>query len=156
MSNDDDYQSLLNLLPFYVNGTLGPADCARIDAMLETSAELRAELEIQHQIARKTIQEGRAIMATTSDPQVQLQAILPQLGIQAPHNPQQGSIIIQLHSDAIWAMITALLSKEELSIMGGPNDGALLLSSHRKGAALDALIIRLKASPVIMSADKIT
>jgi hypothetical protein len=235
MSNNAEYQSLLNLLPFYVNGTLGTTDCARIDAMLETSAELRAELEMQHQIARKTIQEGRAIMATASDPEEQLQAILPQLGnttsqsnaprIATQDRPslssllkflhprewhpavslslavavaglagaiavqsadqeknmrqianlegrlkevefqlasgsggevQRGSIMIQLRKDAKWADVEALLSKEDLSIIGGPNDGALSLSSREKDAALDALIARLKSSPLIASADKIT
>jgi hypothetical protein len=65
MSKEAEYQSLVELLPFYVNGTLSPAECARIDIVLEISAELRAELELQHQIARKIIKDGRDIIAPT-------------------------------------------------------------------------------------------
>ena len=211
MSKETEYQSLLNLLPFYVNGTLGPTECARIDAMLTTSAELRAELELQHQIAQKTIQEGRVLLSTTSDPEAQLQAIMPKLSqakvttetaqteqgtrtslasllsfmhprewhpaislslavavaglagtiaVQSADQQQsrlqianlesrvkevefqlasgpgsetiQGSIMIQLRGDAAWSLVEALLNKEDLSIIGGPNDGALSLSTNAK------------------------
>jgi anti-sigma factor RsiW len=66
----------------------------------------------------------------------------------------RGNIIIQVNDDASWAAVSALLSSEGLSIVGGPSDGALTLSSTMKGAALDAQIARIKASRLIASADK--
>ena len=79
MTNNAEYQSLILLLPFYVNGTLNTRDCARIDAVLATSADLRAELELQHQIARKTIEEGRVMTASAANPAKALKNILPRL-----------------------------------------------------------------------------
>jgi hypothetical protein len=66
----------------------------------------------------------------------------------------RGNIMIQLRDTAPWAAVDALLSAEGLTITSGPSDGALTLSSDAKGAALDALIVRLKASPLVASVDK--
>jgi hypothetical protein len=66
----------------------------------------------------------------------------------------RGGIIITLRDDANWAAVSQLLIREGLSILSGPHDGALTLSNAAKGAALDAQIIRLKASPLVASADK--
>ena len=67
----------------------------------------------------------------------------------------QGAIMIQLNDGATWTAVDALLSAESLSIVNGPSDGALTLSSAAKGAELEAQIARLKASSVIASADKV-
>ena len=66
----------------------------------------------------------------------------------------RGNIMIQLRDTAPWAAVDTLLSAEGLTITSGPSDGALTLSSDAKGAALDALIARLKASPLVASVDK--
>lgn len=66
----------------------------------------------------------------------------------------RGNIMLQLRDTAPWAAVEALLSAERLTIVGGPSDGALTLSSDAKDAALDALITRLKASPLVASIDK--
>ncbi len=66
----------------------------------------------------------------------------------------RGGIIIALRDDANWAAVSQLLIREGLSILSGPHDGALTLSNAAKGAALDAQIIRLKASPLVASVDK--
>jgi hypothetical protein len=66
----------------------------------------------------------------------------------------RGNIMIQLRDTAPWAAVDALLSAEGLTITSGPSDGALTLSSDAKGTALDALIVRLKASPLVASVDK--
>ena len=66
----------------------------------------------------------------------------------------RGNIMIELRDTAPWDAVEAMLSAEGLTIVGGPSDGALTLSSEAKGAALDALITRLKASPLVASVDK--
>ncbi len=235
MTNNTEYHSLEQLLPFYVNGTLGAADCARIDAVLATSPELRAELELQHQIARKTIGEGRAMTANAANPTQALKSILPRLsdpaGMASSNNiasgprpsyssllnflyPRQwhpvisvslavavagligvitaqnvdqqksavqiasletrirevefqlaagqskqvlrGNILIKLRDDAAWNRVEALLVADDLTIVNGPSDGALSLSTDAKGAALVAVLSRLKSSPLIATADKIS
>jgi hypothetical protein len=72
-----------------------------------------------------------------------------------PDGNAQGSVLIQVKAEAPWSQVEALLGKEGLSIVSGPSDGALTLSSDAKGAALDALIVKLRASPLIASADKV-
>ncbi len=71
-----------------------------------------------------------------------------------PSGEKQGSLIVQIKPGISWADVEALLGKEGLSIVGGPSDGALTLSSNAKGAALDAQLLRLRASPLIDSVDK--
>lgn len=65
-----------------------------------------------------------------------------------------GNIIIEVRSDASWSDVEALLGEEGLSIVGGPSDGAITLSSLATGATLDAQIERLRASPLVASVDK--
>ncbi len=235
MTNNAEYQSLMQLLPFYVNGTLGATDCARIDTVLATSSELRAELELQHQIARKTIEEGRVMTANSANPTQALKSIMPRLkasaisvkmdgsssatspsfsallsflhprhwhpaislslavavaglgGIITAQNANQqkstvkianletrikeaefqlasgpsaetlrGNILIQLQDNATWAQVEALLLSEDLTIVNGPSDGALSLSTNAKGAALNTSLSRLKSSTIIATADKIS
>lgn len=67
---------------------------------------------------------------------------------------QKASIMLQLSPGASWSAIEALLANEGLEIVGGPSDGALLLSSDAKDAALDLQIIRLKSSALIAAAEK--
>ena len=66
----------------------------------------------------------------------------------------RGNIMIELRDTASWADVEAMLSAEGLTIVGGPSDGALTLSSDVKGGALDGLIARLRASPLVASVDK--
>lgn len=66
----------------------------------------------------------------------------------------RGNIMLQLRDTAPWAAVETLLSEQGLTIVGGPSDGALTLSSEAKAAALDAVIVRLKASPLVASVDK--
>ncbi len=66
----------------------------------------------------------------------------------------RGNIMLQLRDTAPWAAVEGLLSAEGLTIVGGPSDGALTLSSDAKAGALDAVIVRLKASPLVASVDK--
>jgi anti-sigma factor RsiW len=71
-----------------------------------------------------------------------------------PEAVHKGSLVVQLRPDAGWAAVEALFGKEGLIIVGGPSDGSLTLSSDAKGAALDALVARLRASPLVAEADK--
>ncbi len=71
-----------------------------------------------------------------------------------PEGVHPGNVVVQLRPDAGWAAVAALLGKEGLTIVGGPSDGTLTLSSDAKGAALQALITRLRASPLVTAADK--
>ncbi|MDO8380311.1 anti-sigma factor [Phenylobacterium sp.] len=55
----DDRSGAAHLLPFYVNGTLPPADRARVEAALACDPDLRAELEAVSKIAA-LVREGGA------------------------------------------------------------------------------------------------
>jgi hypothetical protein len=227
MDNDPEFENLSLLLPFYVNGTLDAAACAKVDAALATSAELREELAEIGRLAQGVKAGGRAFghgdaagaqrvatklaevrspapIAMPSDrlggmlaflnprswhPAVALSlalAVLAQAAVIANLNGentqrsskiaslekrlgevefqlasgpgggavQKGSILVQLAPDASWADVETLLANENLEIVGGPSDGALMLSSDAKDAALDLQIKRLKASALIAAADK--
>jgi hypothetical protein len=71
-----------------------------------------------------------------------------------PDGDRKGDLMIQLNEGAKWADVETLLAQNDLSIVAGPSDGALTLSSKAEGAALDALIEQLRASAIIASADK--
>jgi hypothetical protein len=66
----------------------------------------------------------------------------------------QADILVQIKPDTSWAALSELLATEGLSIVDGPSDNSLSLSSELDGAALDALIVRLRASGLIETADK--
>lgn len=229
MPKDPDFENLSLLLPFYVNGTLGADDTAKVDAALATSPELRDELTEIGRLAQGVKTGGRDVgqgddvrvervaaklahvpasaavaVAVSGEklggilaflhprswhPAVALSlavAAVAQAGMIANLNgennersskiaslekrlgevefqlasgpgggvAQKASIILQLSPDAPWSAIEALLANEGLEIVGGPSDGALLLSSDAKDAALDLQIIRLKSSALIAAADK--
>lgn len=233
MPSDDDLQKLIELLPFYVNGTLDSAACAEIDVALASSPRLRDELAILGGLAQMMKSGGRDVTQGNDNGEKRLETMLSQtdaqpraaapqmamapapreglgklLGFLSPRRwhplvalslaialPAQaavisglntakkeaaqqmaalekkvgalefelasgpggevhGAILIQLNDGVTWTAVEALLSAETLSIVGGPSDGALTLSSAVKGAELDAQIARLKASSVIASADK--
>ncbi len=71
-----------------------------------------------------------------------------------PGGELRGNIIAEVKADAPWSAVEALFGKEGLSIVGGPSDGAITLSSDAKDAELTTQIERLRASPLIASADK--
>ena len=66
----------------------------------------------------------------------------------------KADILLQVRDTASWAALSALLASEELTIIDGPGDNTLSLSSPLDGAALEATIKRLRASPLIAAADK--
>lgn len=59
MPQDPDLDTLSLLLPFYVNGTLDAVACARVDAALASSAELREELAEIGRLAQGVKTGGR-------------------------------------------------------------------------------------------------
>jgi hypothetical protein len=63
-------------------------------------------------------------------------------------------ILVQVKDDVPWQALSDLLATEGLSIIDGPSDNTLSLSSDLNGPALDAVIARLRASGLIDSADK--
>jgi hypothetical protein len=72
-----------------------------------------------------------------------------------PDDPTSiGNIVVQLDETAAWRDVEALLTAQGLNIVAGPNDGTLTLSSPSTGSALDEVIKRLRASPLVVSADK--
>jgi hypothetical protein len=66
----------------------------------------------------------------------------------------KADIMVQLKEDARWSDISALLIAENLMIISGPSDNTLSLSSNKEGAEVDALIERLRASPLVANVDK--
>lgn len=61
MAEDPEFIRLSQLLPFYVNGTLGADDTAQVDAALATSAALREELAVIGRLAQRVKTGGREL-----------------------------------------------------------------------------------------------
>jgi hypothetical protein len=231
MLNEDETEGIARLLPFYVNGTLSAAECARVDAALAVSSELQDELAANGNVAQMVKAGGQAMMQGEDKSEARLDMVLGQLDdkptqsapqMVAPQpqdigaflsflNPKRwhpavslglavafvaqgaalsnlstgkqesqaqiaslqkrvgdlefelasgpdgqhlGNIIIEVKADAPWSAVESLLGKEGLSIVGGPSDGAITLSSEATGATLDAQIKRIRASSLIASVDK--
>lgn len=234
MLNVDEKEDIASLLPFYVNGTLGVADCARVDAALAVSSELRDELATVGNAAQMVKAGGKEIMQGDDRSEARLDAVLGELQdkppladaatspaaapqrqsigsllsflspkrwhpavslslavavvaqgaaisnlsednrvsqaqvaslqkrvgdlqfelASGPGGASRGNIIIEVKADAPWSAVESLLGKEGLSIVGGPSDGAITLSSQATGATLDAQIKRIRASSLIASVDK--
>lgn len=60
MGIEDDDQRLLELLPWYLNGTLEAAERVRVDALLVRSAEAREALQSLRQLAAAVREEEQA------------------------------------------------------------------------------------------------
>jgi hypothetical protein len=234
MLNEDETEGIARLLPFYVNGTLSAAECARVDAALAVSRKLRDELAANGNVAQMVKAGGKEIMQGEDKSEARLDAVLGHLDVKLPQtapqmavpdqppsqgiggllsflNPKRwhpavslglavafvaqgaalsnlstgkqesqaqiaslqkrvgdlefelasgpdgqhlGNIIIEVKADAPWSAVESLLGKEGLSIVGGPSDGAITLSSGATGATLDAQIKRIRSSPLIASVDR--
>jgi hypothetical protein len=232
--NMPDLKELRLLLPFYVNGTLDPENCARIDQGLANSQELRDELAELNGFAQRVSDGGLAMLMDIESgeaptgragytqkraqadpvqsrsvdrnpvaisggllsflnpknwhPAVSLAlvaAAVAQAGMlldmngarqasgahiaslekrvgdleyQLASGPDGGTstadILVQVKDDVSWRALSDLLATEGLSIIAGPSDNTLSLSSDLKGPALDAVIARLRASGLIETADK--
>jgi hypothetical protein len=232
-----DEESIAALLPFYANGTLNAADCARVDAALAGSTALQEELAAIGTLAHLAKAGGREMTQGDDRSDARLHMVLGRVEDKPPHaepqtaapqpppratggllsflNPKHwhpsvslalaaafvaqgvaianlgggrqesqsqiaslqkrvgdlefelasgpgggpdgqnvGTIIIVVKADAPWSDVEDLLGKEGLSIVGGPSDGAITVSSGALGAALDAQINRIRASSLIESVDK--
>lgn len=234
MRNANEDKDIAQLLPFYVNGTLNAKDCARVDAALAGSRELRSELAAIGNLAQMVKTGGQPMTHGENEVEARLDAVLgriedkpPQAApeIAVPYQPssqgiggllsflnpkrwhpavslglavafvaqgvalsnlssskqesqariaflqkrvgdlefelasgpdghQPGNIMIEVKADAPWSAVEVLLAKEGLSIVGGPSDGAITLSSEATGATLNAQIKRIRTSPLIASVDK--
>jgi anti-sigma factor RsiW len=102
MDNTRPEQDLLELIPFYVNGTLAPADRARIDAALATSAALRAELEAEQALAVEVRSSGREWLPGEAETEARLATMQAQLeAAEQPkrmaENPHRASLLAMLH-----------------------------------------------------------
>lgn len=67
--------------------------------------------------------------------------------------PLAGSIQLELVDSAKWQDVAALLDTENLSIAKNGDFGVLTVRSGKQGAELKAQLARLKASPLVVSAD---
>ncbi len=110
------------------------------------------------------VAQGAILLAVASDSQSkanQVAALEKRVGdleFQLASGPDDGTsqsgIVVQVRPTAKWQEIETLLRAQRLTIQEGPNDNTLLLGSSATGQALDTLIERLRASPVILAADK--
>lgn len=66
---------------------------------------------------------------------------------------RKGSILIELNSDTRWSAVTALLAEEGLEIVASSDLGTLTLATDKTGAEREALLARLRASPLVASAE---
>ena len=67
--------------------------------------------------------------------------------------PLAGSIQLELADSAKWQDVAALLDTENLSIANNGDFGVLTVRSGKQGEELKALLARLKASPLVASAE---
>lgn len=217
MTERDNQAEFERLLPFYVNGTIAPAERARLEAALARSAPLRAALEEERLIQAKLIAgvqtelaaseagaEGRnaALHLKLGTPRektapvnggfaaalgflnprrwhpavaLSLAAALPlqgaiiagkndTIGMLRDENfklasgpcedrPLAGAVQLELADGAKWAEVAALLDTEGLTIAKSGDFGTLTIKTGKQGAELTALVARLKASPLVTSAE---
>lgn len=229
MTAPTDPDALAKLLPFYVNGTIGPADRAGLETALAGSAALRAALREEEQLQarhREAVEavltesepgfEGRqaalaeqlqseaapvaaaAIPQSTPQSTPQSSSLFASLAFLNPRRwhpamalcllvavpaqaaviatqtgkiawlqdenfqlasgpcddrPPAGAIQLELAETAPWKDVAAMLDDEELSIARSGGLGVLTLKTGREGLQFKALIERLRASPLVASAD---
>jgi hypothetical protein len=67
--------------------------------------------------------------------------------------PKAGAVQLELADGAKWADVAALLDTENLSIAKSGDFGVLTVKTGKQGAELAALIVRLKASALVASAE---
>ena len=67
--------------------------------------------------------------------------------------PVAGRISLELQDGARWSQVSDLLDTERLTIVDSGGLGTLTVATAAKGEALDALVLRLRASPLVFSAD---
>jgi hypothetical protein len=79
MLNEDDKEGIAQLLPFYVNGTLSAAECARVDAALAVSSALRDEVVAIGNIAQMMKVGGNQIMQGEDRSEARLDTLLGRL-----------------------------------------------------------------------------
>jgi hypothetical protein len=88
MNHNDEDAALEILLPFYINGTLDAGECAKVDAALARSPQLRSELEQLSQIARAVKTGGREMTQgagkDSPEGEARLKAVLGKLEDKAP------------------------------------------------------------------------
>ncbi len=88
----DDFESLTGLLPFYVNGTLGRTDRARVDEGLKYDPDLRAELDDQIWLSQTVKQGGEQLLKGRSNTEARLALVLsemaPQDSVSQPKPPE--------------------------------------------------------------------
>lgn len=93
MTNNDDLdEELALLLPFYANGSLAAAERARIEAALQSSAALRAELEAVRSLQRM-VQHGGAQFGTLGEAETsaRLETLLTRIDAETEASPQQAA-----------------------------------------------------------------
>jgi len=71
--------ALMLLIPFYLNGTIGPEDRERLEAGLATDPNLRAELEAARAVAALVREGGEALTRTDDDTTARLRGLLARL-----------------------------------------------------------------------------
>lgn len=79
MTTPNDIGELVQLLPFYVSGTLNSADTARVDAGLAISPELRVAFAEEENFLRQCKIQGKQMVDGSTDPEVRLDAVLSHL-----------------------------------------------------------------------------
>jgi hypothetical protein len=79
MLTEDEKKGIAQLLPFYVNGTLSAAECARVDAALAVSNELRDEVIAIGNIAQMMKAGGNEIMQGEDRNEARLDTLLGRL-----------------------------------------------------------------------------
>jgi hypothetical protein len=223
MTQPHDPDALARLLPFYVNGTLDPADRAALESALESSADLREALRAEEQLQARH-REGLEAVLSASEPGFESReaalaarlvpppapatapqaASAPASGLLASlaflnprrwhpamalclivavpaqaavivsqggkiallqdenfqlasgpcdDRPPAGAIQLELAETAQWKDVAALLDDEELSIARSGGLGMLTIKTGREGLQFKALIERLRASPLVASAE---
>ena len=215
MTNDQDYEALAELLPFYVNGRLSDTDRARVEQGLREYPPLKTALQRESAFAQRIKKAGDVIMAEPDKQEERLENLLgnlpdrdfptsqvtakpvsalaflnpkywvPAVGLslaaavafqasvistknseidqlqekfQSAGGPcedhaKDSQIIVEIKDNAPWSAVADLLDGKQLRIVNSDGFGTLTLASKAAPEALAAQVAKLKASPLVQSAD---
>jgi hypothetical protein len=127
MSNPDDIAEMIDLLPFFVTGTLSTADSARIETALPKIPQLREELAATSGLFALVKEQGGALIAGSGMSESRLKSLIGRIGTEKtaerrerkPLRTASGSGIWQRIATWRWAPALAMLLAAIVTVQAG-------------------------------------